>query len=129
MRIEFSNKNSNYLFLFRRNGNFKGNNFKSNKGFSSKNNNNDDDGYYSDYRKKRQYGLNVDQDTSYSTMNQQRVLPKGFPLGYNPVQTSSYGSINPQTRLLATNSFPQQSELPTQPISQPLLQRMLFSNT
>jgi hypothetical protein len=62
-------------------------------------------------------------------MNQQQVLPKVFQSGYNPVQKLSYGSMNQLPRLLATNSFQQQSQFPTQQISQPLVQCMLFSNT
>jgi hypothetical protein len=59
-------------------------------------------------------------------MNQQRILPKGFQLGYSPIQKLSYGSINQQPRVLASNTFQQQSQLPTEPISQPLIQRMFI---
>jgi len=47
------------------------------------------------------------------------------------MQSSSYGSINQQqqqARLLPTASFQQQFQLPTQPMNQPLVQRMLFLN-
>ena len=55
-----------------------------------------DNDYYTDFRKKRQYGLNVDQDTSLSTTNQQRIVPKDFQLGFNPVPSSSYQTIDRQ---------------------------------
>ena len=53
-------------------------------------------------------------------MNQQRVLPRQFQSTYNPVQSSSYRSINQQPRLIATNTLQQQTE----PISQPSIQRL-----
>jgi hypothetical protein len=84
-----------------------------------------DDDYSSDssYRKKRQYGLNVDQDTSFSATNQPRSLPQQFQIGYNPSQLSSYGLTNRQPlRFLPTNSFQSQLQLPTESISQPLIQ-------
>ncbi len=77
------------------------------------------------FRKKRSYGLNVDQDTSLSTINQQQPLPQQFQIGYNPTQVSSYGSINQQqARLLPMTPIRQQFQLPTQSINQPLNQRM-----
>jgi hypothetical protein len=40
---------------------------------------------------------------------------------------SSYGAINQQQRLLGSNTFPQQTQVPLEPISPPLIQRMLLS--
>jgi hypothetical protein len=132
--IKFVKKISKKFLLFisfPRNGNFN-NNYKSKKytnDYSSLKNNYDDS-YNNDYRKKRQYGLNVDQDRSLSSINKQRVLPQQFQVAYKPIQSLSYGSTNQQqqqqARLVPTTSFQQQMQFPTQLMNQPLAQRMLF---
>ena len=124
----FSRKNNSYVFSFHRNGNFPNYNSKGSSGYSSYNNkgygNDNSDSYY---RKKRQYGLNIDQDTSFSVKHQERLLPQQFQINYNPSEVSSYASINQQQpRLLPMTSFQQQFRLPKESISQPLSQRMLL---
>jgi hypothetical protein len=62
-----------------------------------------------------------------SSINQQRILPQQFQFGFNPTQSSSYGSFNqqqqqPSVRLLPTVPLQQQFQFPTQQISQPLAQ-------
>ena len=81
-----------------------------------------------DYRKKRQYGLNVDQDTSLPTVDQQQLSPKGFQLAFSPIQKSSYSSVKQQSRVLPSDNSEQQPQIPRETVSQTLPGRMLFSN-
>lgn len=80
-----------------RNGNYQTNSYKGSKDYSS--------GYDSDYsrgdyyRRKRNYDLNVDQDTPVMAQNQDRLIPQ-------------------QARLLSMNSYNQQIQLPSIPIRQ-----------
>ena len=119
-----------------RNGNFDG--YKSNRknGYSSYNKKSDYDDYssynkkynnddYSDdsYRRKRQYGSEIAQDTSSYQVNRQASLPKAFQAGYNPSQTTSYGSMGQQKpRLAPMIATQRQIEMPSQPMRQPEFQ-------
>jgi hypothetical protein len=122
-----SKKKNSYFFHYS-NGNFDGYKSKNNYGSSSSKKdsygNRGSDNNNSD-RRKRQYGLNVDQDTSsFSVINQQRSLPTQFQMGYNP---SSYGSNSQQqSRLLPAASFQQSTESIRQPMIQCILLFIVF---
>jgi hypothetical protein len=114
--------------MFYRNGNFNsfgGKQKSGSKKNQNKNKNDDDDD--NDSRRKRQYSYNptdvqvppvslLGQQRVFTLPSQQQQQQQQYLASFNPIQVSSYGSVQPQqSRLIPTQMLPQ---LPAQ--------RMLF---